>query len=123
MKEEVSRWWKSAIEDLRKAKDNFDIGNYDLASFLCQQAVEKALKSLDIMISGKFIKSHDLAFLSKRVNAPKNILDKCRKLKPVYTESRYPDFLDASLYTKERASSLMDSAREVLEWAKGKLKT
>lgn len=44
MRTEVRGWWGLSNGDLQKANDNFNIGNYDLSSFLCQQAVKKYSK-------------------------------------------------------------------------------
>ena len=67
MKEETKNWIDSANKDLKKARDNFNIGNYDITSFLCQQAVEKALKSILIQRTNEFPKIHDLVRLGKLV--------------------------------------------------------
>ncbi len=56
MREETENWLNKAKDDLRKAKDNFNIKNYDLTSFLCQQAAEKAIKSVLIEKTKKFQK-------------------------------------------------------------------
>ena len=48
MREEVNRWWKQSLKDLESAKKNFSIDEYYVSAFLCQQAVEKALKSFEV---------------------------------------------------------------------------
>jgi len=118
MKEEVKRWWQSALKDLDTAKANFEIKKYSYSAFLCQQAAEKALKSLDLKLSGKIIKTHDLVFLGRRVKAPTILLEKCGKINPVYTDSRYPDFSTKEVYTREKVEELLTYSKEVLEWVK-----
>src|SRR3989344_2960716 len=102
MKEEVKRWWNKANDDLRKAKDNLNIKNYDLSSFLCQQAVEKALKALLIEKKGDFPKIHDLFRLGKLVGLDEDLLKYCESLTSVYVETRYPDISNEK-YNKEES--------------------
>lgn len=120
MEKEFKRWFISAKEDLKKAKDNFNIGNYDLTSFLCQQTVEKALKSLLIKKTKKFPRIHDLVRLGKLVNIDKDLLDDCKKLTTVYTETRYPD-ISIEKYTKEESEDDIKTAEKILKWVTEKL--
>ncbi len=125
MKEEVNvvkKWIEKAERDLDNSEFNFNHERYEEACFFAQQSAEKILKALDIQKSGNFVKSHDLVFLAKQVNASVDIIVRCRKLKPVYTESRYPDFLDVSPYTKEKSVEIVNDAKEILKWARKQLK-
>jgi len=89
--EEVKKWFDKAKDDLKKAKDNSGIGNYDVASFLSQQGAEKALKALLLGRGHGLIKTHDLVLLARILNnIPDNILQLCKDLTPVYIETRYP---------------------------------
>lgn len=122
MREEVKRWFQKAQSDLEKARDNFNIKNYDLASFLSQQAVEKALKALQLEKEKKFDKTHDLLFLAKRLNIPKELVAKCDKLNPVYVETRYPDANGKfETYSQEESQEDLNTAEEVLSWIKNSL--
>lgn len=120
MREEVEKWFNKAKDDLRKAKDNFNIENYDLTSFLCQQAVEKALKSVLIEKTKKFPKIHDLVRLGKLVGMNEELLKNCEKLTFVYTETRYPDISDRN-YTKQEAEDDIKIAERIIKWATEKL--
>ena len=115
MKEEVKRWWIFAKDDLRKAHDNFNIGNYDLSSFLCQQAVEKALKAVLIKKTNEYPKIHDLVMLGNLADLDKNLLKYCEKLTFVYTETRYPD-ASYRKYSKEESETDITIAEEILTW-------
>jgi len=117
---EFEKWLISAEKDLKKAKDNFNIENYDLASFLCQQAVEKSLKSLLIKQTNKFPKIYDLVRLGNLVNIDKDLLENCKRLTAVYTENRYPD-VSAEEYTKEEAEEDIEVTEDILKWVKKKL--
>ena len=44
--QESDEWWEQANKDLKAAKSNFLTKEYNVASFLSQQAAEKALKAL-----------------------------------------------------------------------------
>ena len=117
---EEIRWVEVAKEDLRKARDNFKIGNYDLASFMCQQCVEKSLKALLIKRTGKFPKVHDLARLGELVKVDKEFLEGCRKLTSVYIETRYPGISEDE-YTKKESSVDIKLAEDILVWVKERL--
>ena len=120
MLKEFERWFISARSDLKKAKDNFNIRNYDLTSFLCQQAVEKALKSLLIKQTNKFPRIHDLFRLGKLVYIDKSLLESCKKLTTVSTETRYPD-VSIEEYTKGESKEDIKITEEILKWVKKKL--
>lgn len=120
IEKEFERWFISAERDLKKARDNFNIGHYDLTSFLCQQAVEKALKSLLIKQTNKFPKIHDLVRLGNLVNVDKDLLENCKKLTTVYTENRYPD-VSVEEYTKEESEDDIEITEKILKWVKKKL--
>ena len=117
MKEEIKRWFTKAKSDLKQAKDNVAIGNYDLASFLSQQATEKALKAYQLKKEDQFSKTHDILFLSRRLGLPDGLIEKCDKLNPVYIETRYPDASgQLEEFSKEEAVDDIAIAQEVVEW-------
>ncbi len=115
MREETKRWMDKVKDDLRKAKDNFKIKNYDLSSFLCQQTVEKALKAVLIERTKNFPKIHDLVRLGKLVVLDEELLKDCEKLSPVYIETRYPD-VDEEDYTQEESAEDIKTAEKILKW-------
>lgn len=88
MKEEVKRWWKQTLKDIDTAKSLYRIKRYDYSYFWCQQAAEKALKTLLLNKGNKLIKTHDLVLLARKLDAPKNIIQICKELTPVYVETR-----------------------------------
>ena len=122
MREEVKRWFEKAESDLRKAKDNFKLKNYDLSSFLSQQAVEKALKALQIKKEREFSKTHDLLFLAKKLQISPDLIEKCDKLNPVYIETRYPDANGKfETYSERESKEDIEIAEEVLLWIRKNL--
>ena len=116
MREETKKWFEKAKDDLKKAKDNFKMCNYDLTSFLCQQAVEKSLKAVLIERTKKFPKIHDLVRLGELVSLNKKLLKNCEKLSPVYIETRYPDIGEED-YTQEESAEDIKIAEKILKWA------
>ena len=117
MKEEVKNWWERAKKDLNTAKNSLNSGDYYATSLFSQQSAEKALKAIQLKKENKIIKTHDLLFLAKKLEIPENLIENCRKLKPVYIETRYPDasggFKDFSKVDGEEDVKL---AKEVLIW-------
>jgi deoxyhypusine synthase len=120
MEEEVKRWINSAKDDLRKAKDNFNISNYDLTSFLSHQSVEKSLKAILIKRTKKFPRIHDLVRLGKIVGLDDDMLKDCEELTFVYTETRYPD-ASTRKYTKNESQEDINIAERILKWVEDNL--
>lgn len=120
MIKEAENWLKKAERDLISAKKNLEIKEYNVASFLCQQSVEKALKSFLINKNKEMPKIHDLVRLGKLVDLDKKLLDGCEKLNPVYTESRYPDISERD-YKMDETKKDIETAEEILKWVKNKL--
>src|SRR3989344_9350293 len=98
---ETTKWLKQAEKDLDTAKYNIDGERTDAGLFFLQQSAEKALKAVYIKKFKDLLKTHDLVLLSKKVNAPKNISDKCKKLTLVYQYTRYPDVIEENISEEE----------------------
>lgn len=121
---EIELWWRQATSDIESARYNLEGKHLDVASFLAQQAAEKALKALRMRELREIIKTHDLVKLAKDVKAPINIVDNCANLNPVYIDTRYPDYADtipAELYSEKAVENFIAAAEEVLAWTKKKL--
>ena len=99
-----------------QGKISFEAGENEWASFQSHQAVEKALKFLNLKINNVMIKTHDLVLLAKKVNAPITIVEKCSKINPSYLDTRYPDIPKS--YNKADAKNIVDLAEEVIKWIK-----
>ena len=91
MKEETRKWLEKAKGDLETATYNLKGNKLDASVFYSQQSVEKGLKAMQIEKLGKFTKTHDLLTLAESINAPEGIKNKCTKIAPFYTLTRYPD--------------------------------
>src|SRR3989338_9499282 len=106
VKNEVQTWWELALDDLDTAQKNLDIGKHHIASLFAQQAVEKALKSLYIKQLHELKKTHDLVFLASKLGLPETYKSICKRLDPVYLQTRYPDVsgtLPSALFSKKDA--------------------
>ena len=120
MKEEIKKWIKKAKDDLKKANDNFNIKNFDLASFLCQQAVEKGMKALILQKESKIIKTHDLLFLAERIHLPEDLRGTCKELTLMYVYTRYPDTAEVK-DIKNKAQKYLTFTEVILKWIKKQL--
>jgi len=120
MREESENWWKQAVKDMESAERIMGPGDYYVSAFLSQQAVEKALKALLIQETGNFPRIHNIVELSRKVSASQRVIELCAKINPAYTATRYPDV--ASDFDKGEVEEIIDSAREVLEWTRKKMR-
>ncbi len=124
MRKEIENWWRQAEADLKSAGNCIKAGDYYLAAFSCQQAVEKALKALCMLKLKETPKEHSIIFLAHKVNVPKELLSGIRDLNPEYLTTRYPDIaagIPAELYDIEIAERHFKTAKKVLEWAKRRI--
>jgi len=111
---DVKDWMERARKDLRAAENSYNARDYDWSCFQAQQAVEKALKALNIIKYKKLLRAHDLVLLARRVNAPKEIIVLCSKINPSYIDTRYPDL--SRIYEKKDAKYILELSKKVLKW-------
>lgn len=123
-KTEAERWFKQALYDLKAARWNIEGGFNDTASFLAQQAAEKALKSLLYYLGARrtALLTHSLLDMVKEagleVASVAALLDEARNLDLHYIPSRYPDSLPAGyphqLYSRRIAESAVTDAEAIV---------
>lgn len=97
----------------------------DTAAFLCQQSVEKSLKTLYIKEKRILKKTHSISSLAKELNLPNSLIVKISELEPVYQRTRYPNIaqqIPAEEFEKEDVADFVNIAKEVTEWIEKKLK-
>lgn len=124
MEKIINNWMDQAESDLKSAEYNLQGGKLDVAAYLCQQAVEKALKALYIKNKNELWKTHDLVKLAELVKAPKRIIEICNKINPIYTEDRYPDYSDvipAKKFKQEEVEDFLNKSKEVIKWIRKNL--
>ncbi len=89
------RWFKQAQRDYHNARKNFEIGLYDVCLFLCQQAVEKALKALYVRSRKKPPpRVHSLERIIGLLDLGEKFRDLALDLEDYYFTMRYPDITE-----------------------------
>lgn len=120
MRQEVQNWWQQAKDDLDAAEYNFKGSKFYLAAFMCQQAVEKALKALFLQEKkGTVPQSHSLIYLATNTSTPKKFYSFLKELTPKFVDTRYPDAsvdLPSKIYDEQNTKRLLDGAKEVITW-------
>jgi HEPN domain-containing protein len=123
-KSEAKRWFQQASYDLKASRWNIAGGFFDTASFLAQQAGEKALKSLLYYVGSRreALLTHSLVEMiikiGKRGTGLPDLLDEARKLDLHYVPSRYPNGLPSGyphqFYGKEIAEDALQAAEKIV---------
>ncbi len=125
MKDIADNWFMQAQSDLSSAKYNFKGKRLDVAAYLCHQSVEKGLKALCLKKGKGLLKIHDLVKLGTLTDAPKQIIEICNDLNPIYVEDRYPDFSDtipAKRFLEVEIKEFFGKAKEAMKWIKAEMK-
>jgi len=117
---EVEKWMEKAEKDLRAAEINLKQGLFEVAAFLAQQAIEKAMKALYLKRFNKIKKVHDLVILGKDLNLPKKFLKMCKEITAAYIYTRYPDVPQVKEIEKS-AKIFVEEAKVIIEWIKKQL--
>ena len=108
-------WLAQAQDDLRWADNSFQGGFYAQTCFVCQQAAEKALKSMLFARGATAVLSHSLVRLCKQLRINAKLRDAARVLDQYYVSGRYPDaFPEGAPFeflTKEQAKLARAQAR------------
>ncbi len=106
---------------LERAIDSLNSGDYDIASFLSEQAVQLYLKSLLLEKLGDYPRTHSISILLsiiKEIPSCDRLMEllersrtEIRLMEDAYIASRYL----AREYTREEAEVLVNLAKEVLK--------
>jgi len=124
MKPEIQNWWHQAKDDFDAAEYNFQGKKFYLAAFMCQQAVEKALKALFLYEKKGIVpQSHSLIYLATNTSIPKKFYSFLKELTPKFIGTRYPDAsvdLPSRIYDKQITERLLKQSKEVLQWIETK---
>ena len=86
-------WLNQARSDLRYARAALRDGFVAQACFICQQASEKALKSILYFRGAKVVLSHSLHKLCIEIGIDDELMKAARVLDQYYLTARYPDAL------------------------------
>jgi HEPN domain-containing protein len=125
MRDEIIIWLKQSDSDFDCAEFNFNGGKYYVAAFLCQQAVEKALKALFLLEKkGEVPQSHSLIYFASNTSIPEKYFSFLKELTPKFIDTRYPDAsvdLPCNIYDKDNTLRLLEKSKEVLKCIKKKI--
>ena len=129
MRAQSAVWLDIAEDDIETAEYCYQGKRYLWSLFMCQQAVEKAIKAVFLEKTEKTPpKKHDLIALAGAAgilgDCSENTQDLLRHLSLYYIETRYPDKraeLEAES-TEEFAKDMLDRSKENVEWLKSMLK-
>lgn len=127
--DEAHRWLDQAESDLRAAEWSLEGGFAHTASFLSQQAAEKALKAFLYARGAREVLGHSTYELVERCAAVDDSFGglggDCAELDRHYLASRYPNALPGGIpylvYTREKAQEVIACARRVIEKVKASL--
>jgi len=116
-------WMEQAEYDLETARAMLRSGRYLYVLFCCQQAIEKALKSLIVKKTGELPpRLHDLMKLAKAADIKPADLQIVflRELSAYYIQSRYPEEIEdmSQQTTRTIASDALKKTEELLQWLK-----
>lgn len=119
---EVKLLKRRAKAFLSRALDSLSSGDYDLASFLSEQAVQLHLKSILLEKFGDYPRTHSISLLisilkkTSEYNTLTKFFEERRReislMEDAYIASRYL----AREYTREEAEVLINIAKEVLKY-------
>ena len=125
MRPEVERLLRQADRDIGNAGKNLTIEAYEVSAFLAQQAVEKYLKGMWVLLKREPAPhTHSLTELGDGVGVPPELRRHLADLTPDYTVSRYPNAANAvpyELYDDTTARTKVQNAEAVITWLRSKI--
>ena len=124
MRKEIEDWLKQAKADLLNARKNLRENAYYLCSFLCQQAVEKALKALHLKKFRKEVFGHRIIQFARKLRAPEELMPGIKELQPEWVVARYPNAAGGppvEIYTRQKALRNLRVAAKVLKWVERRI--
>jgi HEPN domain-containing protein len=123
-REQVRRWFLEARTDLAVVRSLRREGHHHAACFYAQQAVEKALKSVLIAVTGQYSMTPSCKNLVERAVAYvpqlRAVVRRVEDLDSLYTAARYPNALPeperpSRYYTGRHSARAEATARTVLD--------
>ncbi len=119
--DDANGWFEEAEHNLELAEIMAQHQEYAMACFLCQQAVEMALKALLLFQKNEFPKTHSLRELASKAGVFSQVKELIALLEEDYTSARYFDAAGKhtwEAYDEERFERRFPSAKEALELIK-----
>lgn len=125
MRPETEPWWRQALADLEAAEANLRGGVFFVASWLSQQAAEKALKALYLERRATLPpRTHDLRMLAAQVGVSSTLRADVDLLVPIFDLKGYPTpagVAPADAVTGSVARTHVEAARKVVQWVRNEL--
>lgn len=119
-------WLKQAQSDLLYARAAFRDGFFAQACFVCQQASEKALKSILYFRGASAVLSHSLHKLCVELEINDEMARAARTLDQYYMTARYPDALAEGtpheVFTEPQARTAIQHAEHFLSRAEAEVR-
>jgi HEPN domain-containing protein len=114
-------WLRYAENDRQAAIKLLELGFYEQCTFYCQQAVEKLLKALLVLQTGRRpVHTHDLSALLEKITGIESSEEIARAISDIdgyYVGSRYPlDTVDPGFIIKPLAEKAVQRTGEVFQW-------
>ncbi|MHB9027201.1 MAG: HEPN domain-containing protein [Candidatus Latescibacterota bacterium] len=121
MTEAEQNWIDQAKYDLDAAQVMLNACRYIYVFFLCQQAVEKALKARIVGLTGELPpRIHNLIKLAEIAEVELNFEQTrlYKELSTYYIQTRYPEEIRAmgSILTREFTTEYFQKTEETLQW-------
>lgn len=125
--EKIEYWLDIADYDMKTAKSMHDSGRYLYTVFICQQAMEKLLKSLHLKRFSKEAPfTHNLVYLQSllELRLSEERLKLLSELTAYYIEGRYPSYKAklSKLVNKDKSSDVLKRTEALYKWLKRDLK-
>jgi HEPN domain-containing protein len=128
MKPIVKKWLEISDYDFKTARAMFKSRRYLYVAFMCQQAVEKAIKALIVLNQDDYPpKIHKLETLALKANLSDELSDEQKdllsELSFFYLNNRYPDFKTElnKLINKKKAQEILNKTESMLKWMRHKI--
>ena len=119
MKNRSKDWFAQAKNDLSWAEETLKAGHFAQACFVCQQAAEKAVKSLAISRGVDQIRSHSVFEITDELEIDGNLKKIAQRLDQYYISTRYPDAFPSGapfqFFTEEQAREALAFAEEFID--------
>lgn len=126
MRKEVERLLRQTDRDLENARKNITINAYEVSVLLSHQATEKYLNTAWMVLKRRRAPfTHSLVELADGLDRPRTLRRHVLSLNPDYTISRDPDAANGvpfEIYDADIARAKVNSAQEIIQWARGKIR-
>ncbi len=123
LERKASYWTDIADYDMETARAMLATGRWLYAVFMCQQAMEKALKAAFLLLrrGNDPPRTHNLTFLLEQLernDPPDDVVSLANRLSAYYIEARYPSYkvMLSCLVDDAEAKAVVSGTEEALKW-------